>query len=104
MSLKKIHVLFSHLACVFHHSADGSSSPPSLITSSSCPTLLSLSPLLPLSLHLPPQVEVVTYDDEGSSDSEHDAYRARMIAEGEEKDSEDGKTSLMPKLTLGSNP
>ena len=104
MSLKKIHVLFPHLACVFHHSVDGSSSPPSLITSSSCPTLLSLSPLLPLSLHLPPQVEVVTYDDEGSSDSEHDAYRARMIAEGEEKDSEDGKTSLMPKLTLGSNP
>ena len=49
---------------------------------------------------------MVAYDDEGSSDSEHDAYRARMIAEGEEKDSEDGKTNLIPKpdLLLGSNP
>ena len=51
-------------------------------------------------------MEVVAYDDEGSSDSEHDAYRARMIAEGEEKDSEDGKTHLIPKpdSLLGSNP
>ena len=49
---------------------------------------------------------MVAYDDEGSSDSEHDAYRARMIAEGEEKDSEDGKTHLIPKpdSLLGSNP
>ena len=35
------------------------------------------------------KVNVVTYDGEGSSDGEHDAYRTRMIAEGEEKDSED---------------
>ena len=50
---------------------------------------------------------MVAYDDEGSSDSEHDAYRARMIAEGEEKDSEDGKTHhLIPKpdSLLGFNP
>ncbi len=31
-----------------------------------------------------------SYNDDGSSDSDHDAYLERMIAEGEDKDSEDG--------------
>lgn len=31
-----------------------------------------------------------SYKDDGSSDSDHDAYLERMIAEGEDKDSEDG--------------
>jgi structure-specific recognition protein 1 len=33
----------------------------------------------------------VRYKDEGSSGSEHDAYLERMKAEGEDRDSEDGK-------------
>ena len=32
----------------------------------------------------------VTYNDELSSESDHDAYLERMKAEGEERDSEDG--------------
>ena len=31
-----------------------------------------------------------SYNDDGSSDSDHDAYLERMIAEGEDRDSEDG--------------
>lgn len=31
-----------------------------------------------------------SYKDDGSSDSDHDAYLERMIAEGEDRDSEDG--------------
>ena len=41
--------------------------------------------------------QTLAYDDEGSSDSEHDAYQATIIAEGEEKNSEDGKTHLIPR-------
>lgn len=33
----------------------------------------------------------VAYDDDLSSESDHDAYLERMKAEGEERDSEDGK-------------
>ena len=40
-----------------------------------------------------------SYNDEGSSDSEHDAYRERMIAEGEERDSEDGEAIVNPRPT-----
>lgn len=45
------------------------------------------------------QVHTVSYNDEGSSDSEHDAYRERMIAEGEERDSEDGEAIDNPRPT-----
>lgn len=31
-----------------------------------------------------------SYKDDGSSGSDHDAYLERMIAEGEDRDSEDG--------------
>ena len=41
--------------------------------------------------------QTLAYDDEGSSDSQHDAYWATIIAEGEEKNSEDGKTHLIPR-------
>lgn len=34
---------------------------------------------------------VLSYNDDGSSESDHDAYLARMKAEGEDRDSEDGK-------------
>jgi len=44
-------------------------------------------------------VHTVSYNDEGSSDSEHDAYRERMIAEGEERDSEDGEAIDNPRPT-----
>lgn len=47
----------------------------------------------------PLQVHTVSYNDEGSSDSEHDAYRERMIAEGEERDSEDGEAIVNPRPT-----
>ena len=33
---------------------------------------------------------IPSYNDDASSDSDHDAYLARMKAEGEDKDSEDG--------------
>lgn len=36
-----------------------------------------------------------SYNDDGSSDSDHDAYLERMIAEGEDKDSEDGIVTIM---------
>ena len=37
-----------------------------------------------------PQQKVRGYDDDLSSESDHDAYLERMKAEGEERDSEDG--------------
>ena len=40
------------------------------------------------------QEKTVRYDEGGSSDSEHDAYLERMKAEGEERDSEDGRLSV----------
>jgi len=33
---------------------------------------------------------MLSYNDDASSDSDHDAYLARMKAEGEDRDSEDG--------------
>ena len=38
-----------------------------------------------------PQVRKANYDEGSSSDGGHDAYLERMKAEGEERDSEDGK-------------
>lgn len=36
----------------------------------------------------------VSYKDDGSSGSDHDAYLERMKAEGEDRDSEDGNVLL----------
>lgn len=38
---------------------------------------------------------VRSYHDDGSSESDHDAYLARMKAEGEDRDSEDGEFVIM---------
>ena len=46
------------------------------------------------------QVEtVVTYNDEDSSEEDYDPYLERMKAEGEERDSEDGRTTPSSLLT-----
>ena len=43
----------------------------------------------------------VSYDEDPSSESDHDAYLERMKAEGEERDSEDGESlSLCLSLSL----
>ena len=44
----------------------------------------------------------VSYDDDLSSESDHDAYLERMKAEGEERDSEDGK--FLPPSHLSLSP
>lgn len=36
----------------------------------------------------------LSYKDDGSSGSDHDAYLERMIAEGEDRDSEDGNVAI----------
>ena len=38
---------------------------------------------------------MVSYNDEDSSEGEYDPYLERMKAEGEERDSEDGKTNRL---------
>ncbi len=44
--------------------------------------------------HLHTQVARVAYNDELSSDSEHDAYLERMKQQGEDRDSESGETTI----------
>ena len=36
----------------------------------------------------------LSYKDDASSDSDHDAYLQRVMAEGEDRDSEDGNAPL----------
>ena len=43
-----------------------------------------------------PQVKTVKYNDEVSSDEDHDAYLEKMKAEGLDRDSEDGELRRPP--------